>query len=101
MDGFRLRTAYLALAGTLALGPARAGERPYTPALACEDVRLLVTRAGSVTLATSPNAYEQVSRTGGVCTGDTTAAPAFVPARDDPACFAGYRCRQRNSDTSY
>lgn len=103
MDRFRLR----ALATVLVLLPAAAAARegpsgrPFTPALSCESVRLLVARAGAVTLSTSANAYERVLRSGGTCTGDTTAAPAFVPARDDPSCFAGYRCRQRNTDTSY
>ncbi|MEA1833470.1 hypothetical protein U8607_15400 [Methylobacterium durans] len=98
MARFRLR----ALAGTLVLASAAsAQERPYTPALTCQTVRGLVERAGAVTLSTSANAYERVLRTGGACTGDTSAAPAFVPARDDPSCFAGYRCRQRNTDTSY
>ncbi|PIU07121.1 MAG: hypothetical protein COT28_21520 [Methylobacterium sp. CG08_land_8_20_14_0_20_71_15] len=79
------------------LGPA--AERVFTPALSCSAVRGIVAEARDVVLATSlaPDVYERVYAAGGVCTDEVTAAPAFVPTGDDPMCFAGYRCRQRNN----
>lgn len=87
----------LALAGVTLSGAASAQERPFTPALNCEAVRAIVAREGRVVLASSPTAYETVHAIGGACRNEFTAAPAFQPTRDDPYCFAGYRCVQRNN----
>ncbi|CAO4163011.1 hypothetical protein CLBKND_00662 [Methylorubrum aminovorans] len=85
----------------LAVTAASAQERPYTPALTCAAVQALVARQGRVVLATSPHAYEAVHYKSGDCRNEVTARPAFEPTLDDPNCFAGYRCVQRNnSDNS-
>ena len=85
-------------AAILGLGAAAsAQERPYTPSLTCRAVQALVARQRRVVLATSPNAYEAVHYVSGDCQNEVTARPAFEPTLDDPYCFAGYRCVQRNN----
>ncbi|AMB44032.1 MULTISPECIES: hypothetical protein [Methylobacteriaceae] len=81
------------LAGTAA----SAQERPFTPSLTCGTVQALVARQRRVVLATSPNAYEAVHLDSGDCRNEVTARPAFEPTLDNPYCFAGYRCVQRNN----
>ncbi len=75
-------------------------ERPYTPSLSCAAVKAIVARRGRVILATSPNAYETVHLDSGACQGEVTARPAFEPTLDEPNCFAGWRCRQRDNDAT-
>lgn len=87
----------LCLVGVTMSGAALAQERPFTPALTCEAVRAIVARQGRVVLASSPTAYETVHALSGACRNESTAAPAFEPTLDDPYCFAGYRCVQRNN----
>ncbi len=87
--------AILGLAVTAA--PAFAQPRPLTPSLTCGTVQALVARERRVVLATSPNAYEAVHLDSGDCRNEVTARPAFEPTLDNPYCFAGYRCVQRNN----
>ncbi|GEP09765.1 hypothetical protein [Methylobacterium gnaphalii] len=91
------RVAVAVLGLTLAASAASAQQRPYTPALTCAAVKAIVARQGAVVLATSPHAYEKVYADSGACRDEVTAAPAFEPSIDDPNCFAGYRCQQRNN----
>ena len=72
--------------------------RTDTRSVTCAALKGIVDRAGHIVLATSATAYEAVHRDGGACQQDTTSAPAFEPTADEPACFAGWRCKPRNSD---
>ena len=56
-------------------------------------------REQNVVLSTSANAYEMVHRDVMACASDETGAPAFEPTSDDANCLAGWRCKQRNSDS--
>ena len=87
----------LGLCLAVAATPALAQQRPFTPSLTCSAVQALVARERRVVLATSPNAYEAVHLDSGDCRNEVTARPAFEPTLDDPNCFAGYRCVQRNN----
>ena len=84
----------------LTVSVADAQTRPYTPDLSCAAVKAIVAQMGHVVLATSPNAYELVHVDGGSCKTGLTAVPAFEPTRDDPNCFAGYRCKDRSNDAT-
>lgn len=84
------------LAGSAAAQPVGA-ERPFTPALSCAAVQGIVARRGHVVLASSPTAYETVHYESGACQNEVSSAPAFEPTLDEPYCFAGYRCVQRNN----
>lgn len=73
--------------------------RTDTRALTCAAVKAVVARDRDVVLATSDTAYEAVHQDNMACASDETGAPAFTPSRDDPSCFAGWRCKQRSNDT--
>ena len=78
---------------------ASAQGRIATRPLTCAALKALVARQGDVMLASSELIYERVHRDGGVCQQDETSAPAYEPTADEPSCFAGWRCKQRNSDS--
>lgn len=75
-------------------GPAAA--RIYAPEMPCAAVQASVARNGAVIVNSSPTAYEKVYADAGICRNEVTSAPAFTRSADDPTCFAGYRCRDRN-----
>lgn len=96
-----MRLTWMTLGFALALiasGGAQAQGRTDTRSITCATLKGIVDRAGRIVLATSANAYEAVHRDGGACQQDTTSAPAYEPTADQPACFAGWRCKPRNSD---
>ncbi|MCJ2069586.1 hypothetical protein MKK75_12430 [Methylobacterium sp. J-030] len=73
--------------------------RTDTRTVTCAALRAFVARSGNAVLASSDLAYETVHRDSGACEQDETGAPAYEPTLDVPACFAGWRCKQRNSDS--
>ena len=79
---------------------AHAQGRTYTRAFTCAALKAFVAQAGNAVLASSENAYETVHQDSGACPQDETGAPAYEPTSDVPACFAGWRCKQRNSDNN-
>ncbi|WP_267422728.1 hypothetical protein [Methylobacterium sp. GC_Met_2] len=91
-----------AVALALILGAATGASaqgRTYTRTFHCADLKAFVARAGNAVLASSELAYETVHRDSGACEQDETSAPAYAPTLDVPACFVGWRCKQRNSDS--
>ncbi|QGY05538.1 hypothetical protein MMSR116_29325 [Methylobacterium mesophilicum SR1.6/6] len=74
--------------------------RTYTRTFTCADLKAFVARSGNAVLASSDLIYETVHRDGGTCEQDETSAPAYEPTVDVPACFVGWRCKQRNSDSN-
>lgn len=92
--------AGLSIVTLLASGvAAEAQKRPYTQAMTCSAVKEMVAREKNIVLSTSANAYEMVHRDVMACASDETGAPAFEPTSDDANCLAGWRCKQRNSDS--
>lgn len=84
----------------IALATAAAAEgRLDTRTVSCAALQARVARDRDVVLATSATAYEAVHLDAGSCRIDETSAPAFEPTADVPFCLAGWRCRQRNSDS--
>lgn len=90
----------LAVPFGLTISVCEAQTRPYTPELVCAEVKAIVAQSRHVVLATSPNAYELVHVDGGSCGEGLTSVPAFEPTRDEPNCFAGYRCKDRSNDAT-
>lgn len=78
----------LGLAGT-----ALAQARPQSPARSCAANRQSVLANGAIVLGTGGYTYDRFVRDRGFCQFDETAYPAWVPARDTPQCFVGYRCK--------
>jgi hypothetical protein len=72
---------------------ALAQSRPQTPARSCAANREIVAANGAIVLGTGGHTYDRFVRHRGFCQFDEYADPAWVPARDTPQCFVGYRCK--------
>lgn len=80
----------------LALGLANAAlaqGRPQTPERSCAANRQSVLAHGAIVLGTGGYTYDRFVRDRSFCQFDEYADPAWVPARDTPQCFVGYRCK--------
>lgn len=96
MQAIQHRGAAALLALLLGLsGGAEAQERPQSPALTCAQASALVRSRGELILGTGGFTYDRYVSDQGGCQIDEFAQAAFVPTRDSPQCFAGYRCRGR------
>lgn len=87
-----MKRIVLALALTAFASGAQAQQRPYTPAMPCEQVRQIVLAYGAVVLGTGTHTYDRYVRDASFCEIGETTEPAWVPAADTPQCPVGYRC---------
>ncbi|HEV2512336.1 hypothetical protein [Bosea sp. (in: a-proteobacteria)] len=74
-------------------GAASAQGRPQSPTLSCAANRQSVLANGAIVLGTGGFTYDRFVRDRSFCQFDETTFPAWVPARDTPQCFVGYRCK--------
>ncbi|WP_186417016.1 hypothetical protein [Bosea sp. CS1GBMeth4] len=74
-------------------GTALAQGRPQTPERSCAANRQSVLANGAIVLGTGGYTYDRFVRDRSFCQFDEYADPAWVPARDTPQCFVGYRCK--------
>ena len=86
----------------LAAFPAHAISRYNSMSMSCAAAHQRIVQEGAVILrypsARHPNLtlYDRYVRDGGFCEFDETTEPAWVPSRDTPSCFIGYRCKSRS-----
>jgi hypothetical protein len=85
----------LTLAVSAQAASAMAQTRPSTVAMSCGQAAGLVASAGGIVLGTGGYTYDRFVRDRGFCLITEITEPAWVPARDTPQCFIGYRCRER------
>jgi hypothetical protein len=78
---------FMLLAGT------QAQARPSTVDLPCNASRELVFAQGSVVLSTGGMTYDRFVRDRTFCDVTEYAQVAYVPSRETPVCFVGYRCK--------
>ncbi len=83
----------LSLVAVLVAEAALAQARPQTPARSCAANQQSVAANGAVVLGTGGHTYDRFVRHHGFCQFDEFLEPAWVPARDTPSCFIGYRCK--------
>jgi hypothetical protein len=67
--------------------------RPSTPARSCASSRQDVLSRGAAVLGTGGQTYDRFVRDRSFCQFDEIIEPAWVPSRDTPTCFVGYRCK--------
>ena len=67
--------------------------RPMTPNMPCAQAQQLVARNGAIVLGTGTYTYDRYVRDESFCQRDERLEAMWVPARDTPQCFVGYRCR--------
>ena len=60
--------------------------------MTCAQAVGLVNARGAVVMSTGPYTYDRYVQHRGFCTPTETTKPDFVPTRDNPTCFIGYRC---------
>jgi hypothetical protein len=84
------------MAFALAATAAAAQSRPSTTAQPCATSQRMVAASGAIVLGTGGYTYDRFVRDGGFCEFDETTEPAWVPSRDTPSCFIGYRCKSRS-----
>jgi hypothetical protein len=94
---FTSNAVAIALAFSVVTG-AYAQGRIDTRTFTCAALKSLVARSRNIELASSDRIYELVHEDSGACRQGETGAPAYEPTIDVPACFAGWRCKQRNND---
>ena len=85
----------LALAAfvSLQVTSAVAQPRPSTVAMSCHQAAGLVAASGGIVLGTGGYTYDRFVHHQGFCLRTEVTEAAWVPTRDTPQCFVGYRCR--------
>ncbi|RDJ24259.1 hypothetical protein DWF00_04040 [Bosea caraganae] len=83
----------LALALVLAADAAAAQSRPSTVTRPCDANRQSVIASGAIVLGTGGFTYDRFVNDRSFCQVDQYTEPAWVPSRDTPSCFVGYRCK--------
>ncbi|AMJ62766.1 hypothetical protein [Bosea sp. PAMC 26642] len=83
----------LAAALTLLAEVAASQPRPSTVERSCDANRRSVAANGAIVLGTGGFTYDRFVNDRSFCQLDESLDPAWVPSRDVPACFIGYRCK--------
>ena len=77
---------------------ASAQPRPSTTAMTCAQARGLIQTRGAAVIGTGGQTYDRFVRDRSFCQPTEVTRAAFVPARDTPSCFVGYRCIEPSRD---
>jgi hypothetical protein len=83
----------LSLMLVLATGAALAQPRPSSPERSCAANRQSVAANGAIVLGTGGYTYDRFVNDLSFCQHGDILDPAWVPSRDTPSCFVGYRCK--------
>jgi hypothetical protein len=90
-----MKTLVLSLAVVLAAATGAAAQpRPSSVAMSCQQAAGLVASQGAIVLGTGGYTYDRFVTDRRFCLRSETTEPAWVPARDTPQCFVGYRCKE-------
>jgi opacity protein-like surface antigen len=84
----------LALAACLVAASAAAQPRPSSVTITCPQAAGLIAARGAVVLGTGGYTYDRFVQHRGFCLSTEATEPAWVPTRDTPQCFVGYRCKE-------
>lgn len=90
----KLLSGLLTLAALTCSGHAVAQGRASTLAMSCRQAAGIVQARGGVVLGTGGPTYDRFVSDRRFCEPTETLKRAFVPTRDTPSCFIGYRCRE-------
>lgn len=88
----------LVLAFSAAAASAQAQQRPFTPNLSCAQAQRIVLSRGAAVLSTGTYTYDRYVRDRSFCEINEAIEPSWVPTRDTPQCFIGYRCVSADLD---
>jgi hypothetical protein len=96
-ESVRRRIA-LTIAATVLTTAAVAQNRPSTTAMTCQQAASLVYARGAIVLGTGGYTYDRFVRDRSFCQVTEALESAWVPTRDTPTCFVGYRCYEPSRD---
>lgn len=91
-----MKALVLTLALILTAGSAEAQTRPSTVSRPCAASQRDVQANGAIVLGTGGFTYDRFVRDRSFCEFDEGLEPAFVPSRESPTCFIGYRCKTQS-----
>ena len=94
----RLALVILVLASCPIAHAASAQTRPSTTAMTCGQARTFVASRGAAVIGTGGQTYDRFVRDRGFCETTEVTRTTFVPTRDNPSCFIGYRCIEPSQD---
>ena len=86
--------AVMCAVGAAAISSPADAQRASTTDMACRQAQGTVARAGGIVLGTGGATYDRFVRDRGFCEVTEITTRAFVPTRDTPQCFIGYRCKE-------
>jgi hypothetical protein len=66
--------------------------------MSCRAAANLVSASGAIVLSTGPSTYDRYVVGDGYCQRDEMTMPAFVRSGDNPQCFIGYYCIERQME---
>ena len=89
-----MRKLLLGTAICLLATGAGAQTRPSTVAMSCAQTRNVVASSGAIVLGTGGYTYDRFVADRRFCLYSEVTEPAWVPARDTPQCFVGFRCKE-------
>jgi hypothetical protein len=86
------RIAMLACLGAATLMADVALAQMEPPTITCAKARGQVQARGAAVVYSSRHIYDRYVIDQRFCAHGETTRAAFIPTRDDPACFVGFRC---------
>lgn len=89
-----MKRLFLALAASLVVTNAAAQPRPSSVTMSCRQAAGLIASHGALVLGTGGYTYDRFVRERRFCLITEMTEPAWVPTRDTPQCFVGYRCKE-------
>lgn len=93
-----MKKLVLALVFSVAAAGVQAQQRPFTPSLSCGQAQQIVVSRGAAVLSTGTYTYDRFVRDRSFCEINEFIEPVWVPTRDSPQCFIGYRCKSGDLD---
>ena len=69
--------------------------------MTCGQARAFVASRGAAVIGTGGQTYDRFVRDRGFCEVTEVTRTTFVPTRDSPSCFIGYRCIEPSRDDRF
>lgn len=89
-----MKTILLGIVVALVGTSADAQPRQSTVNMTCAQAAGLVASSGAIVLGTGGSTYDRFVRDRRFCLITEGTEPVWVPSRDTPQCFVGYRCKE-------
>ncbi|NNM73132.1 hypothetical protein [Enterovirga aerilata] len=89
---------FAAALGMCLVAGAAAAQRASTTGMTCGQARSFLAARGAAVIGTGGYTYDRFVRDRSFCQPTEVTRTAFVPTRDTPQCFIGYRCIEPSLD---